>query len=202
MEPKSRKRKYRNNRILFVLAAVAAAALLLSGGLLFMKYGSKKEYDANAIRSDMVERPLTKEAMRKQIQQAADASSFRFLMNAEPIVKTLENGEQVGEFGIINSVENGADMEVVITLEDGTEVYHVACLKPGQQDLNGTLINKLPEGSYEATAVAYALDKGSGDAIGMVSTELTLQVISKTSTDEKKMTKEQEISISGENQEG
>ena len=141
-----------------------------------MKNGVLNPYDPNAVPSDSIQKPLTKEEMRVQIQRAADASSFRFKMNGEPSVKTLEDGTQTADLGIINSVENTVDMEVVITLEDGTEIFKSSRLKPGQQELSGELDKTLPQGSYPASATAYALDPGTGKEIGTVRADLTFIV--------------------------
>ena len=67
-------------------------------------------------------------------------------------------------------------MEVVVTLEDGSEIYRSSTLTPGQQELTGALSQELSPGTYKALATAYALDRVSGDAVGTVSSEVTIHV--------------------------
>lgn len=85
-------------------------------------------------------------------------------------------GPQTADWNISNSIENKFNMEVVVTLEDGSEIYRSSTLAPGQQELTGALSQELPPGTYKAVATAYALDRASGDAVGTVSSEVTIHV--------------------------
>ena len=85
-------------------------------------------------------------------------------------------GPQTADWNISNSIENNFNMEVVVTLEDGSEIYRSSTLAPGQQELTGALSQELSPGTYKAVATAYALDRASGDAVGTVSSEVTIHV--------------------------
>lgn len=85
-------------------------------------------------------------------------------------------GPQTADWNISNSIENKFNMEVVVTLEDGSEIYRSSTLAPGQQELTGALSQELSPGTYKAVATAYALDRASGDAVGTVSSEVTIHV--------------------------
>ena len=85
-------------------------------------------------------------------------------------------GPQTADWNISNSIENNFNMEVVVTLEDGSEIYRSSTLTPGQQELTGALSQELSPGTYKALATAYALDRVSGDAVGTVSSEVTIHV--------------------------
>ena len=144
-----------------------------------------------------------------KVQQEADASGFRFRMNAEPTAKrpgsqmeetseaalaaegetvelqaqpeteaavTEATGPQTADWNISNSIENKFNMEVVVTLEDGSEIYRSSTLAPGQQELTGSILQELSPGTYKAVATAYALDRTSGDAVGTVSADVTIHV--------------------------
>ena len=177
MEHRSRKKvqcRFISPNVL-AIAAVFAAALLLAGGM--MMAGGRKRFltDANAV--DSAQKPLTKAEMQIRVQQAADASAFRFRINSQPTVKQTEmSGQQSVNWNLSNSIENKFNMEVVVVLEDGTEIYRSGTLTPGQQSLTGTLTQNLSPGIYQAVATAYALDKNTGETIGAVSTDLTISV--------------------------
>ena len=85
-------------------------------------------------------------------------------------------GPQTADWNISNSIENKFNMEVVVTLEDGSEIYRSSTLTPGQQELTGALSQELSPGTYKALATAYALDRVSGDVVGTVSSEVTIHV--------------------------
>ena len=162
------------------VAAVAAAGLLLCIGVtMWVRHGPG--LDPNAI--DSAQKPLTADEIQEQIQKEADEGAFRFKMNTAPNVTTRkdpQNGKggeiQVAYWYITNSIDNASDMTVVITETDGTELYKSRQLKPGEQELSGPLEKKLEPGQYEATAVASAIDPESGDTVGSVTTEITLNV--------------------------
>ncbi len=178
MEGRSRRKTGMPGRRKIVAAsAVLAGFLLLGGGLYAAHRVSENRYDANAVDLSTVERPKTKEELQLQIQRAADQSSFRFQMNSQPVLKTTEDGQgQTAAWGIVNSIENKVDMEVVIQLDDGTEVYHSSRLQPGQQELKGSPLIRLEPGTYHAVATAYALETGSDQELGTVTAELVLEV--------------------------
>ena len=180
MEGRSRKnRKYSQTRRKTLSVLAVLAALLLAGGVwMLVKNGRGSRYDKNAVDLESIQRPVTKEQLRMQIQKSADESTFRLQMNASPTVKTVVGGSssQTADWGIFNSIENPYNMQVTIALEDGTELYKSSQLKPGQHELTGTLEVPLAPGTYAAAATATAIDRETGDAIGTVSAELTLTV--------------------------
>ena len=178
MEGRSRKKSIRpSRRIAAVAVALLAVALLLGGGMFAAHRVSQNRYDTNAVDLSTVERPKTKEELQLQIQKAADQSSFRFQMNSQPVLELSEDGQsQTASWGIVNSIENKVDIEVVVHLDDGTEVYRSSRLKPGQQELKGNPEIPLEPGTYHAVATAHALEDGSDQELGTVTAELILEV--------------------------
>ena len=135
--------------------------------------------------------------MLRELQKAADESAFRFKIDSEVTVVqgvTSENGEEVSpmpsseaeapysgshqsaNWNIINSIENTCNMQVTITGEDGTVLFESRTLQPGEQELSGTLQTELAPGTYNAEALARALDPETGDVLGNVTAEITLNV--------------------------
>lgn len=180
MEGRSRKNRRYNQLKKRTLAFLAVLiVLLIAGGVwMFVKNGDKNRYDKNAVDLESIQRPVTKEQMRMQIQKSADESTFRLQMNGAPTAKAGSDNTsaQTADWGIFNSIENPYDMQVVITLEDGIQIYESSQLKPGQHELTGELESHLDPGTYKAMASANALDKETGELIGTVTADLTLTV--------------------------
>lgn len=154
---------------------VVIIALLI---VLFIILGVKNIFDQNARKGSMD--ALSKEEIRAQLQDEADKSGFRIQINTAPTVQMSTNQEggaqQTADWCIMNSVENTYNMKVVITMEDGTEIYQSNELVPGDQELIGTLKKNLEPGTYALLATATAVDPESGDMAGEASTDLTLTV--------------------------
>lgn len=159
---------------------VAVIALLI---VLFMILGVKNIFDRNAKKGS--NDALTKEEIRAQLQDEADKSGFRIQINTAPTVQNSaeqgEDAQQTADWCIMNSVENTYNMKVVITMEDGTDIYQSKELVPGDQELIGALKKNLEPGTYALLATATAIDPESGDTVGTASTDLTLTVESQQS---------------------
>lgn len=135
--------------------------------------------------------------MLRELQKTADESAFRFRINSEVTVVqggTSGSGEeaspipsseaeapysgshQSADWNIINSIENTCNMQVTITREDKTVLYESRTLRPGEQELSGMLQTELAPGTYNAEALAKAIDPETGDVLGNVTAEITLLV--------------------------
>ena len=125
MEGRSRRRTDRERRrTIWTVSMILTGLLLLGGGFFAAHRITENRYDKDAVDLSLVERPKTKEEIQLQIQRAADQSTFRFQMNSQPVITLTEDGQnQTASWGIINSIENQVDIQVVVDLEDGTEVY-------------------------------------------------------------------------------
>ncbi len=178
-----------------VLAALTVILLLILGVFLWGRHGPLTPYDPNAV--DTPQKPLSEEDMLREFQKAADESAFRFRINSEVTVVqgvTSGSGEeaspipsseaeapysgshQLADWNIINSIENTCNMQVTITGEDKTVLYESRTLRPGEQELTGMLQTGLAPGSYNAEALAKAIDPETGDVLGNVTAEITLNV--------------------------
>ena len=145
-----------------VMAAVAVIlAVLLTGKLLIDQNARKKAAET-----------VSKEDLRMELQQQADASGFRVRLNTAPVSKDGETAD----WCVINSTENQYDMQVVISTAEGTPLYDSGVLPPGSDALVGEVTQSLSPGSYPAVATAYALDRETGENRGEVTVEITLTV--------------------------
>ncbi len=199
MEGRSRKRGRRVRRKrMWTAALILTALLLLGGGYLVARKRTESRYDQDAVDLSLVERPKTKEELQLEVQRASERSSFRFQMNSEPVLRLSSgpdepdpkpdksadksklssetDGPDTVNWSIINSIENRADMEVYIHLDDGRELYHSRRLKPGQSEFSGCPEIELEPGEYHAIATAYVLETGTESIVGTVTTELRLEV--------------------------
>ena len=93
---------------------------------------------------------------------------------------------QKADWDLVNSIENSCNMEVSITGKDGTALYESRLLQPGEQELTGALKTHLEPGTYEAVAVAKAIDPKSGEVLGNVTAELKVTVTDNGETGEAK----------------
>lgn len=185
----------KHSKVLAVPAVLTAAVLLCMGIFLWGRHGPLTPYDPNAV--DTPQKPLSEGDMLRELQKAADESAFRFRINSEVTVVqgvTSGNGEeaspippseaeapysgshQSADWNIINSIENTCNMQVTITGEDKTVLYESRTLRPGEQELSGTLQTELAPGTYNAEALAKAIDPETGDVLGNVTAEITLNV--------------------------
>lgn len=168
---KLRQQKNRKKRCLVTAAiavmvlAGAAVAVLLSQPLM-----QRKAEDKNA--KEMGQQALTAGELSATLQQQADESRFRVLLNTAPV---SEDG-QTADWCIMNTPSNGYDMQVVISTEDGITLYTGEALPPGGEVLTGPIEGDLPEGTYPATAVAYAIDRETGESVGEVTIDITVTI--------------------------
>lgn len=168
--PRDKPQKGRNN-ILPVLTGLGILIVFVLLVLVFI--GNRKGmilYDDHA--EAMAEEALSKETLRQELQDQANGSYFRVVMNSSPV---SEDG-QSADWCIRNAETNSYDMQVVVTLEDGTKIYQSEILSPGEESLTGELEQTLEAGSYPATGVAHALNRETGEIIGEVVVDLTLTV--------------------------
>lgn len=115
---------------------------------------------------------LTREDLQADLQRQADESSFRVQLNTAPVSKD----GQTADWCIMNNPSNGYDMQVVISTADGSELYSSEVLAPGGEVLVGSIEGGLPDGSYPAAAVAYAIDRETGQKAGEVTVDITVTV--------------------------
>lgn len=184
-----------NKRVPAVLAVLAAAVLLCMGIFLWGRHGPFTPFDPNA--TDNLQKPLSEGDMLRELQKAADESAFRFKIDSEVTIVqgvTSGNGEEVSpmpsseaeapnsgshqtaNWNIINSIENTCNMQVTVTGEDGTVLFESRTLQPGEQELSGALQTELAPGTYNAEALAKAIDPETGEVLGNVTAEITLNV--------------------------
>ena len=163
---KARRRKWVLPIIITVLAVAAAAAAAVAA----ISMSGRLQEDRNA--KKLSEEVRSREELRAELQRQADGSNFRVKLNTAPV---SEDGK-TADLCVVNSVSNHYDMQVVITTEDGTEVYKSDLLAPGDEELMAKLSNQFQKGTYPATAVAYALDRESGERLGEVTVDITLTV--------------------------
>ena len=172
-----------------------AALLLCMGIFLWGRHGPFTPFDPNA--TDTPQKPLSEGDILRELQEAADESAFRFRISSEVTVVqggTAGTGEdsipsagsetgtpysgshQFADWYIINSIVNSCNMQVTITGEDKTVLFESRTLRPGEQELSGALQTELAPGTYNAEALAKAIDPETGDVLGNVTAEIILNV--------------------------
>ena len=170
----------RQRQILAAAGLLIFAGVILAIGFLFWGRHGPWQDDPNAT----TQKPLTRAEQQAQLQKAADESRFRFKMNTAPTVTwSADSGGDIQEvdWHIVNSMENPWDMEVVVTsVQDGSELYRSARLKPGEREMSGQLETILEPGTYKAVATATAINPETGETAGTISADLTLTVTSET----------------------
>ena len=193
---KSRKHHRQSTQKKVPAALVVFAAVLICMGIfLWGRHGPLTLFDPNAV--DTPQKPLSEGDILRELQEAADESAFRFRISSEVIVVqggTAGTGEdptpsaeseteapysgshQSADWNIINSIENSCNMQVTVTGEDGTVLYESRILRPGEQELTGALQTELAPGTYNAEALAKAIDPDTGEVVGNVTAEIILHV--------------------------
>lgn len=155
------------------------AVFLITGGILLWQGAeqgllpgtSPRLFESNAVPTPE-KLPAVKE-IKEQLQEQADASSFRFQMNTRPV---FADSSQAGDWCIINSIENRHHMVVVVKDDRGRELYRSQELKPGEQEMTGYLKEALEPGEYRAEAAAFAIDPETGEVAGSIETDILLTV--------------------------
>lgn len=142
---------------------VAAATILPRKDALFE--------DPNAREHEPINR-LTEAEWETMLQEQVDASNLRFKINVAP---SMQEGGQI-DLLLESSVSNSLDIQAVVTLDDGRQIYKSPVLPPGGQALYVSLDVELEPGSYPASAVIQAVDPETGEMAGSAQTELTITV--------------------------
>lgn len=168
-------KKHRKIGKKLILSVIVIAVFLCIGFLIWVWHGAKNPFDSNAVHN----KTLTEAEILGELQKAADESAFRFKINSlvSVVPKSAQSeSDQIGDWNIINSIQNSCDMEVTITGKDGAVFYESRRLHPGEQELTGTLKEHLEPGTYEAEALAKAIDPETGEVLGNVTTDVSLNV--------------------------
>lgn len=167
--PEQKKKKRKRSKVRMAAAMIlTVAAITLS--LVIVPYARKWMEDKNARK--LSEETVTREEIRKELQQLADESAFQVMVNTAPV--SLDG--KTADLCLINSVANHYDMEMIIQTQDGQEIFQSDILPPGGQVLVGRLTRELEPGSYPAVAVAYAVDRETGERTGNIMVDLVLTV--------------------------
>lgn len=167
--PEQKKQKGKRSKVRMAAAmTLTVAAITLS--LVIVPYARKWKEDKNARK--LSEETITREEIRKELQQLTDESAFQVMVNTAPV--SLDG--KTADLCLINSVANRYDMEMIIQTQDGQEIFQSDILPPGGQVLVGRLTEELEPGSYPAVAVAYAVDRETGERTGNIMVDLVLTV--------------------------
>ncbi len=87
------------------------------------------------------------------------------------------DGTSEGEVKIENSPANRYLMQVDMMLEDGTVIYESPILEPNYHIQTAKLSEDLDPGTYEVTAVFYALDPNTEQEVGQAAAQVTITVL-------------------------
>lgn len=148
--------------------------LLVIMCLLFMMSGcSKNSYQLDSAAKDGVFEMQDPTLMQK-LQEKADESSFRIVINSNPYVDVQTNRCNLM---IANPEENNRDIQVDIYLENTQEiVYQSEQIPPGERIAYDHLMKELEVGEYPAIAVFSTLDEETGEVANQFEVALLLDV--------------------------
>lgn len=170
LEERLKKEKGRKKSLPALGAALLILAIFTVILMAVIRLGRNHSFDENA--AIMSTEELSKEALRASLQDQADESMFRVMINTAPVSEDGKNAD----WCIINSESNSYDMQIVVRTDDSRQLYTSEVLSPGEQILTGSLDESLPQGTYQATATAYAYDRETGEEIGEVNVDIILTV--------------------------
>lgn len=170
LEERLKKEKSRKKSLPALGAALLSLAIFTVILMAVIRLGRNHSFDENA--AIMSTEELSKEALRASLQDQADESMFRVMINTAPVSEDGKNAD----WCIINSESNSYDMQIVVRTDDSRQLYTSEVLSPGEQILTGSLDESLPQGTYQATATAYAYDRETGEEIGEVNVDIILTV--------------------------
>lgn len=170
LEERLKKEKGRKKSLPALGAALLILAIFTVILMAVIRLGRNHSFDENA--AIMSTEELSKEALRASLQDQADESMFRVMINTAPVSEDGKNAD----WCIINSESNSYDMQIVVRTDDSRQLYTSEVLSPGEQILTGSLDESLPQGTYQATATAYAYDRETGEEIGEVNIDIILTV--------------------------
>lgn len=170
LEERLKKEKGRKKSLPALGAALLILAIFTVILMAVIRLGRNHSFDENA--AIMSTEELSKEDLRALLQDQADESMFRVMINTAPV---SEDGK-IADWCIINSASNSYDMQIVVSTADSRQLYTSEVLSPGEQILTGALDESLPPGTYQATATAYAYDRETGQEIGEVNVDIILTV--------------------------
>ena len=170
LEERLKKEKGRKKSLPALGAALLILAIFTVILMAVIRLGRNHSFDENA--AIMSTEELSKEALRASLQDQADESMFRVMINTAPVSEDGKNAD----WCIINSESNSYDMQIVVRTDDSRQLYTSEVLSPGEQILTGSLDESLSQGTYQATATAYAYDRETGEEIGEVNVDIILTV--------------------------
>ena len=118
---------------------------------------------------------MTEDAIKEQMQRAADENNFAFKINARPVF-SAKSGEAT--LRIENPHHNIYPFVVKIFLnETGEEIYNSGGILPNHYINTAKLSKVPPKGEHGATAYIYAYDPYTNEYSGKSAVKLTLSVI-------------------------
>lgn len=170
LEERLKKEKGRKKSLPALGAALLIITIFTVILMAVVRLGRNHSFDENA--AIMSTEEPSKEALRASLQDQADESMFRVMINTVPV---SEDGK-IADWCIINSASNSYDMQIVVSTADSRQLYTSEILSPGEQILTGALDESLSPGTYQATATAYAYDRETGEEIGEVNVDIILTV--------------------------
>ena len=167
METKNKKKtKIIRIAVGIICLIIAATACFLLG----LKGCSKENKDPDNIfvmDDNAVEggwNKIDEDKVRENLNASVEEGYIYISMNTTPF---FENGESEGNLMIVNESINKYPQKVVITRNDnGDVIYESKGIPVGSKIEKAKLLEKLPAGTYECTAMFHNMNPETGESLG------------------------------------
>lgn len=180
MENKKMNKKEKQ-RIISVTAGVLCILICLTGLFLIgAKRCTKDEKDPDnsfVMDDNAVEggwNKVDENKVREGLNASVEEGYINISMNTTPV---FENGEAEGNLMIVNESINKYPQKVVITRNDnGDVIYESKGIPVGSKIEKAKLLENLPAGTYECTAMFHNMNPDTGESLGCAGAIITITV--------------------------
>ncbi len=168
MENKNESKKTKVIRIAagVICLIIAATACFLLGlkGCLKDKTDPDNGFvmDDNAVEGGW--NKVDEDKVRENLNASVEEGYINISMNTTPL---FENGEAEGNLMIVNETINKYPQKVIITRNDnGDVIYESKGIPVGSKIEKAKLLENLPAGTYECTAMFHNMNPDTGESLG------------------------------------
>ena len=107
---------------------------------------------------------VDEDKVRENLNASVEEGYINISMNTTPV---FENGEAEGNLMIVNETINKYPQKVIITRNDnGDVIYESKGIPVGSKIEKAKLLENLPAGTYECTAMFHNMNPDTGESLG------------------------------------
>ena len=178
METKKENKKTNIIRVaavaIFIIIAVAVCFLIGFKGCSKDKTNPDNGFvmDDNAVKGGW--NKIDEDKVRENLNASVEEGYINISMNTTPY---FENGESEGNLMIVNESINKYPQKVVITRNDnGDMIYESKGIPVGSKIEKAKLLENLPAGTYECTAMFHNMNPDTGESLGCAGAIINITV--------------------------